>query len=227
MMPHVDTTVAAPAVAPLRCPAIASASLPDLPQEDPQVFWNVWEYYRDDLLTRFCLRWMDGNREEAEDALSSASLRACRYWPTYARDLMNVRAWLIRLLYNHCMNLRKASRRQRQFVQPDEAVSAKTSKESPPVEESLEAAMLQHEMHAYLYQAIATLPGRLQEPLWLYLQEELAPRDIARQLNLSPENVRKRLQQARAMLRTRLAYYVQHEPDCQASLAALNSCAED
>lgn len=218
MMICMDNATSAPAVAsPPHSPA-GSVFLHDLPQEDPRVFWIVWEYHRDDLLMRFCLRWMDGNREEAEDALSSASLRACRYWPVYAKDIINVRAWLVRLLYNHCMNIRKASKRQRQFVQPDETVATKAAKDSPPLQESLEAAMLQHEMHASLHQAIATLPERLQKPLWLYLQEDLAPRDIARQLNLSPENVRKRLQQARALLRIQLAYYIQHESAAQASV---------
>ncbi len=202
MVTRLDNVASTPAVAPHQGLPQGLSFLNHLPREDPRVFWAVWEHYRGDLLAPCCLRWMDGNREEAEDALSSASLRAWRYWPTYAHNILNIRAWLLRLLYNHCMNIRRAAKRQQQIIQAEESLPERGSRQF--LQESLEAVILQQEMYTHLHQAIATLPRRLQEPLWLHVQKGLSPRDIAQQLQLTPENVRKRLQQARLLLRKQL-----------------------
>ncbi|WP_370583920.1 RNA polymerase sigma factor [Oxynema sp. CENA135] len=70
------------------------------------VFWREWQEYRD-YLYGCCLRRMEGNQTEAEDALSMAMLRAREAWRTSSKPIDNVKAWLVRLVNNLCTNLLK------------------------------------------------------------------------------------------------------------------------
>ena len=87
-----------------------------LAKGDKRAFWVIWLRYRQEFYAH-CLHWMGGNREEAEDALSSASLRALKYLSVHAPAIVNVKAWLLRLLYNHCMSLRRRAKRRGQLLQ--------------------------------------------------------------------------------------------------------------
>ena len=84
---------------------------------DTTAFWATWEQYRDSLLARLCVRWMGGHREDAEDALSSASLKIWQAWPAHADEVRSVQAWLIRLLHNHCIDMRRDQARHRRTEQ--------------------------------------------------------------------------------------------------------------
>jgi len=54
---------------------------------------------------------------------------------------------------------------------------------------------------------INELPDRLRDTFLLHFEEELPYKTIAKQLNISYENVRKRISQVRAILREHLAEY--------------------
>ncbi len=58
-------------------------------------------------------------------------------------------------------------------------------------------------MELFVRDAINELPDRLRETFILYFESELSYQDIASQLNISYDNVRKRISQARAILRRR------------------------
>ena len=75
--------------------------------------------------------------------------------------------------------------------------------------DSPEEAYLNREIFAYLCHAVNDLPARLREPFVLRFFQEMAYRDIAECLILSTENVRKRIQQARDILRERLKWTCQ------------------
>ena len=77
-----------------------------------------------------------------------------------------------------------------------------------PIQESAEAAALRREMELCIHRAIENLPPRLRAVSRLNLLYGMPSRDIAVQLNLGPDNVRKRLQQARAMLQKQLTAYL-------------------
>jgi RNA polymerase sigma factor (sigma-70 family) len=173
-------------------------------QRDVAAFWSVWERYRTPLFSQYCHRWMGGNRADAADALSSACLKAWQQLPNHGRAIQNVQGWLVRLLYNHCRDLHRQHARYCDVFQRDDTGSTTEG----IVQESAEAVVLQHEMALYLQRAFDLLPSRLREPALLRFYHGLPHRDIAAQLHLTPETVRKRVQQARGMLRASLQAYL-------------------
>jgi RNA polymerase sigma factor (sigma-70 family) len=179
-----------------------------LAQGEAIAFWTLWERYRQDLLYPCCLRWMGGNHADAEDALSSASLKAWRGLAAGAHEIANVKAWLLRLLYNLCMDMRKSHDRRSAIQHLDTGASAGAEEALVPVQESAETVALRREMELCIHRAIENLPPRLRAASRLNLLYGMPSRDIAVQLNLGPDNVRKRLQQARAILQKQLTVYL-------------------
>lgn len=180
-------------------------------QGDADAFWTLWERYASASLASHCLRWMGGNREDAEDALSSASVRALQYLPLHAHKIKNIKAWLTRLLYNHCMTLQKARRRHLHYVWSTENVEDTAPGACRSPHTTAEETLLLEERSMYILHGIRTLPPRLREPVILYFYGDMSQHDIATRLHLSPANVRKRLQHARAKLRTQLTSYVHRD----------------
>lgn len=48
---------------------------------------------------------MNGNRTEAEDALSRAKLKAWEKMQKLAQKIVNLKAWLTRLTHNFCIDI--------------------------------------------------------------------------------------------------------------------------
>ena len=172
-------------------------------QGDSLAFWAIWMLYWEELFSR-CLRWMGGNREEAEDALSSASLKACKYLSAHAQDIVNVKGWLIRLLHNHCMSIQRTRKQHDHIMQKISTLPQPKPAWQPVVCESPEEIASRQQILQDVHYAIGTLPPHLHDTAELRLVCGLSYHDIANQLNLSPENARKRMQQARSILRTSL-----------------------
>lgn len=171
------------------------------PSADQQ-FWHVWMAHRD-YLQRFSLRFSNGNAADAEDALSDAMLKAAAAFETTV--VRNERAWLLRLVYNACMDRHRGHRRQHRIVEEigrDDCglFPIVTPQRGRSPEELLSAIQLV----SGLKQALEALPRSLAEPLLLYL-EEWPDAAIAARLNVTPVVVRKRRQMARAWLRRHLA----------------------
>jgi RNA polymerase sigma factor (sigma-70 family) len=83
----------------------------------------------------------------------------------------------------------------------DITVAVEEARQAPA---SPEDAVLQQEMHVAIRQALLCLPTRLRAPAILRFCHEVPHRDIAQHLNLTPETVRKRIQQARVLLQEQL-----------------------
>jgi RNA polymerase sigma-70 factor (ECF subfamily) len=174
-----------------------------LARGDKLAFWAIWMRYREEFFS-FCLHWMGGNREDAEDALSSACLKALQHLPDYAEDIVNVKGWLIRLLHNHCMSIRQTLRRHDDIMQKISTLSSPTPEWHSIGGESPEEVVSRQEILQDVHHAIGNLPPRLHDTAKLRLVRDLSYREIATQLNLSPENARKRMEQARTLLRLSL-----------------------
>jgi len=180
--------------------------LQPLAPDDTTAFWTTWEQYRDSLLARLCVRWMGGHREDAEDALSSASLKIWQAWPAHVDEVRSVPAWLTRLLHNHCIDMRRDQARHRRTEQLVEDMGALRA--GAQTQNSPEAVALQHEQGMLLWRALNHLPPLLREPALLRFYHELPHRDIAARLSLTPETVRKRVQQARTILQRQWHAYL-------------------
>lgn len=140
---------------------------------------------------------------DAEDALSRAMLKAFEKLPAYAKEIASLKAWLARLTHNVCIDIHRDRARRESGVESIEAadapiVATESDSESP------ESAVARREQSARLLRALKDLPPRLREPFILRFLHDLEYTDIAALLNLTPSNVRKRIQQAREKLREAL-----------------------
>ena len=102
--------------------------------DDPNAFFLLWPSYQHDLY-HACLSWM-GNQQDAEDALSEIALKAWKRLPKYADKITNLKGWLTRLSYNHCMDIQL----QRQKQDPHQ-VDLQTMIEAGTVRESTHTAV--------------------------------------------------------------------------------------
>jgi RNA polymerase sigma factor (sigma-70 family) len=76
--------------------SLAASSLWDCAEDIGKAFWQHWQQYRDSLY-RCCIKWMNGNPTDAEDALSRAMLKAWEKVQKYAGEIANFKAWVTTL----------------------------------------------------------------------------------------------------------------------------------
>ena len=174
-----------------------------LAEGDPSAFWDLWEVHQQDLY-RLCLRHMSGSQMDAEDALSRAMLKAFEKLPAYAKQIASLKAWLARLTHNVCIDIHRYRARSELRVESIEAADAAIAVTETDIE-SPESAVAQRERSTRLLRALKDLPSRLRDPFVLRFLHDLEYTDIAALLNLTPANVRKRIQQAREKLRETLS----------------------
>jgi RNA polymerase sigma factor (sigma-70 family) len=164
-------------------------------------FWQVWMEHQE-YLRKKCLYLLGSNREDAEDALSTAMLQAFQNFTELAGGIANTRAWLTTIVHNACMDGYRKLRRQKDFFAETEI----SEFENIPAEygtpsQSPEDIVRIRESVEELYRLILELPATLREPLLLRTVEHLSYSEIAGRLKLTEANVRKRVQQARDQLR--------------------------
>lgn len=171
-----------------------------LRQGDCDAFWKLWHIHRDYLYAR-CRVWMGGNYFDAEEAISLAALKAWSKLPKYASSSTNLRGWLTRLTYNLCIDLHR--QRQRQALSTDNIEDTQHSLQEicNSSVSNPEAVLLQKELNIYLRYCIEKLPSRLRYPLILCYYHEMTCVEIGQKLSITQNNVSKRLQEARAVLK--------------------------
>jgi RNA polymerase sigma-70 factor (ECF subfamily) len=178
---------------------------------DIVAFGKIWEEFCCPALWYRCLHWMGGHHEDAEDAMHTAALRVCKYLQGHGNTVSNPQAWLYKVIYNQCMTLQRGQQRRQRYIQYVAEVNTSAHDSSIYSQESAEEIHLQHELKTHIQNLIEALPNRLKEPLKLYFFQGMNQRDIALYLNLSHDNVRKRLQQGRDILRGQLVQYLRGE----------------
>ncbi len=161
-------------------------------------------YYR-------CLSWMGGDRNDVEDALSLASLKAWKKLPKYADKITNLRAWLTRLTHNLCVDIHRG--RYSSKMTSIEEIAGGENEVLISNFESPESAILRHELKLYVRHAVNALCERLRHPFVLHFFEKISYKCIAKQLNISVDNVYKRIQQAREVLQKHLSMYLSGRDD--------------
>jgi RNA polymerase sigma factor (sigma-70 family) len=172
------------------------ALLRSLGHGDDAAFWSLWEQYRRHLYA-VCLRQMNGAHFDAADAVSRAMLVARSKLPAYAAHIENLEAWLTRLTCNVCLDIhRERQRITDRRVEVDENVAL--------VEQSPEDDYLACEVRRIIFLAIDELPATLRDAAQLRFLQETSYPAMARRLSITVENARKRVQQARAILRQRI-----------------------
>ncbi|MEB3886089.1 sigma-70 family RNA polymerase sigma factor [Lyngbya sp. CCY1209] len=172
----------------------------------PQLTVEFWQQFQEhqNYLYRCCLKRM-GNPIEAEDALGAALLKAQEKLQNQTEPIRNWKGWLVQLTWNHCTDLLRQRDRHAVAVEDVEAIAPSSEWASP--EPTPEQICVGWELEEFLNRAIEELPPKLRETLILHLKKQRSPSEIAAELNLSAVNVRKRISQARAILRDRLEAY--------------------
>ena len=185
---------------------------------DSSAFWVLWQRYQK-FLFAVCLRDM-GMHADAEDALSRAMLKARDRLPRHASAVMNPRAWLARLTHNVCMEMHREHTRRKVHVETASR-SAGDLDGAGQFVPSPEETLLREEATGVLAGTINEMPPRLKEPLLLRYWHEVPSRQVADRLALSTDNVRKRIQQARSVLRGRLQGYLSGDSTPPAYIGAV------
>ncbi|NEQ65673.1 MAG: sigma-70 family RNA polymerase sigma factor [Symploca sp. SIO2D2] len=169
-------------------------------------FWEKWTEYQDQLY-RCCLKFMNSNPTDAEDALSQAMLKAWEKVQKYAGKIDNLKAWLFKLTSNLCIDIiRKRDRGAVgveciEWVGDTEEIGIGSTVASP------ESCLEREEKSTEIQQAIANLPETLRKTFILHFYQELTHTEIAQCQGISYENVCRRIYRARKQLKEKLSSY--------------------
>lgn len=172
---------------------------------------NVSELYRRSL------HWTSGCREDADDALGHAALIALEKMP-HELPPVEARRWLLRLVYSKCMDIHR-HRRRSPWV-PRDVDNPSPKEEIEDVGPGHESVLLGGELLSVIRDRIQSLPPRLRKVAELHLLREMPYSEIADLLALTEVNVRKRMQEARLLLREHLQAYLEGDVRVQAPRSA-------
>jgi RNA polymerase sigma-70 factor (ECF subfamily) len=165
-----------------------------LSRGETAAFWPLWQRYSRHLFF-VCLAQMKGNRADAEDAHAQAMMTALRKLPRQASTVRNVEAWLTRLTSNLCRDIHRQRERSLRAVGHWHALAGNEPVAPPP-----DAPAPDQELDPLAI--VARLPPRLQHVFVMRFLQQLPYCEIAGRLQLTPATVRKRVQEARALLRS-------------------------
>ncbi len=174
---------------------LTHSSCPNPDTQQDSAFWQQWMQYQDELY-RDCLHYMR-NPTEAEDLLSQAMLKAWQQITTPVTAIQNFRAWVKRLTKNLCLDFLR--HRKKIAVQDIEAI-APEGEWANKAENPVHAAM-QREQENFFENAIDGLPTKLRETFVLYYQNDESYPAILEPLQISYSTARKRISDARKILR--------------------------
>jgi RNA polymerase sigma-70 factor (ECF subfamily) len=169
---------------------------------DREAFWPLWLEHRLHLYS-VCLRQMRGSKADALDAVSRSMLLAFRKLPAYATKIENLQAWLTRLTRNVCADIHREQQRLSvggTGIAIDEIISEEISAADPSP--SPEEVALSNETRIRLQRAIDSLPPLLRSVAQMRFLHEASYGAIASTLSITEPTARKRVQQARTVLRS-------------------------
>jgi len=138
------------------------------------------------------------NHHDAEDATQETFMRIWRYRKRLP-EALDLKAWLARVAWRAALDRRK------NVAEISLADAAEAVFKLYAAGESAEKIAVDKQMAVLLDQLIATLPGKLRDPMLLSLDQELPQAEIGRVLNIPESSVRTRLFRARQMLRQKLS----------------------
>lgn len=172
-------------------------------QRRSEEFWRLWVEHQN-YLKQLASRWMSGNGSDAEDLLSRAAIRSHDRYIRDAHKIKTPRSWFARVLHNLCMDehrKRSAHHRLLEKLHPDQAVNIASGSCEAHDPETL---MIVGGSFASAVHVIKNMPDRLREPFILRFIYQYSNQEIARQLDITEVNVRKRIQLGRSIMRDNL-----------------------
>ncbi|MDY7003830.1 MAG: sigma-70 family RNA polymerase sigma factor [Cyanobacteriota bacterium] len=169
-------------------------------------FWQQWTEH-EDMLYWCCLRLMNSNRTDAEDALSRAMLKAWEKVQKFEGKITNFKAWSIKLTRNLCIDIIRERSRGATGVESIEWVGDTQDMGMASSVESPERILEKEERSIEIRRAIADLPETLRDTFILHFYEELSHTEIAERQGISYNNVCRRIYVAKKKLKEKLSNY--------------------
>lgn len=163
-------------------------------------FWHLWASHRE-IFFKKCLRIMGGNIDEAEDALSSAMLKARDKMLLNFGRIENFKGWALRLTENVCFDLLRKHRKMVHYGEVPESLIENNADDVFYLMECREKHHFQEAALQEVFRMANKLPRRLREPFLLRIFLAEPYHCIADHLCISEENARKRIQEARSVLK--------------------------
>ncbi len=166
------------------------------------IFWTLWERNRD-LFYKKCLRIMNGNQDDAQDALSCAMLKAREKMAEQHAQIQNFTNWALRLTENVCIDqLRKNQKLSLHDELPDKYVDTGND-DGAFLLEGRQRYRRQKKAVLELLSLICSLPQAQRDPFLLRFFLCDSYQAIAAKLCISEQTVRKRIQQTRSIVKER------------------------
>jgi RNA polymerase sigma-70 factor (ECF subfamily) len=176
---------------------------------DRDAFWSLWMLHRPHLHA-VCYRQMRWVVADADDAVSRSMMLAHAKLPDYAHEIVDVEAWLTRLTCNVCLDIKKERGRGVRKAESLDEQSLTRREATLPEPLSPEDACLSMQMRESISTAIERLPDPLRVVALMRFVQEASYTAIAAHFAITEPNARKRVQQARTMLRPQLVH-LRHE----------------
>ncbi len=152
------------------------------------------------------------NREDAEDAMQEAFIKAYQKLDTF-RGQSRFYSWLVRIAFNEAlMNLRKRRPNQDSLDEPKESEGDLIPQEIEDWGPTPEQKFAQTELQEILSTAVGSLDPAYRVVFLLRDEEQFSIEETAAMLGLSVPAVKSRLLRARLMLREKLNPYFAKEP---------------
>ncbi len=135
-----------------------------------------------------------GNRDDAEEAVQEAFLRAWRFRASLGGEA-NHRAWLYRVVVNSCCSKLRQEVPHRERRSSSSLLDGMASPTRSPDEE-----LWRTQLAREVPKALQALPWHLRVPIVLRYYAELSEREIAIAIGRRPGTVKSRLHEARRLL---------------------------
>jgi RNA polymerase sigma-70 factor (ECF subfamily) len=141
------------------------------------------------------------NREDAEDALQDAFLRAYISFHTF-EERSSFYTWVTRIAINSALMIlrRRRTRSEVSFDSPSEAEEGISGFEFKDTSPSPEYVCLHSQRYACMLRSIWNLQPRLRQVIEMRMMNNCSIREIAQALEISEAAVKSRLSRARAQL---------------------------
>jgi RNA polymerase sigma-70 factor (ECF subfamily) len=149
-------------------------------------------------------RWLTRNRQDADDVVQEAYLRALRFFPRFRGG--NARAWLLKIVRNTWYTWFHSNRPLQDAVEFDENLAYPDRHARNP-----EEAVLQNASDTLVRKALEKLPPNFREVLILRELEGMSYREIANITGMPTGTVMSSLSRARSRLRQVLATFMTGE----------------
>jgi RNA polymerase sigma factor (sigma-70 family) len=161
--------------------------------------------------------WLTHNRQDAEDVVQDACLRAFRFFPGFRGG--DARAWLMRIVRNTCYTWLHVNRPLQDATEFDENHFPPDSCGPNP-----EEAVLQNDSGTFLRTALKKLPPNFREVLVLRELEGFSYREIAEITGMPAGTVMSSLSRARNSLRQTLTSLMNGDSTrCSRAIVALKT----